>query len=108
MIMEIRNGRWVSKHSLRSGQSLRDEGMAAAERGESSYVLSVRKLILSWPSGKEYTADDVRAVIADPKQPNVIGSAVNRVSKQLAEVVGYTQSKSASRRGGILRIWRRI
>lgn len=63
-------------------------------------------------SGKEFSADDVRAAMPeglDPHHPNAWGALFNSYRREgLVELVGYRQSTTKSRNGGVLRMWRGV
>lgn len=58
-------------------------------------------------TGWTFTADDLRDMVGEPGHPNWIGVAFNAArTLGVITVYGYTTSRSASRHGGVIRVWR--
>lgn len=54
-----------------------------------------------------FTADDVHKIIGDPEHPNWWGVAFASAKRRgEIELAGYAISRSKSRNGGVLRVWR--
>lgn len=58
-------------------------------------------------TGSTFTADDLRAMIGEPGHPNWTGVAFN-AARTLGVIVvdGFTISRTKSRHGGVVRVWR--
>lgn len=100
------NGQTTLDALAEASNRSRDAGLDGARRGDpDGFDLAVGVIRrLAW-SGRTFSADTVRAetVIAS----NAIGAAFRHCHTQgLIEAVGYVTSRSPSRHGGVLRLWR--
>lgn len=58
-------------------------------------------------TGQTFTADDLRKMIGEPDHHNWIGASFQAAYKRgEIDQVGFTLSRSKSRRGGVIRVWR--
>lgn len=56
--------------------------------------------------GGRFTADDLRDKVPEPGHPNWWGAGFRRaISDGLIVQVGFVESRTPSRRGGVLRVW---
>jgi len=95
--------------SAAEGRARRDRGLATttaspAGQWDASVVLQAIRHLAS--SGEPFTADDL-APLLHRVGSQVIGAAFRIAARRnLIEPVGYAQSSSPSRHGGLLRVWR--
>lgn len=106
------SGRPVPEVTSPSAEQLRDEGAGAAENSlDTRWRLwaeaELDKLI---SSRREFTADDLRAVVGDPPDGRHVcgvGGLFLRASKAgRLLMVGYRPSTRPEARGRVLRVWR--
>lgn len=88
-----------------------DAVLDAAERDKAIWLRLASSAIDDLrASGREFSADDVRAAMPhglEPHHPNAWGALFNSYRReQLIELAGYRQSTTTSRNGGVLRMWR--
>jgi hypothetical protein len=58
-------------------------------------------------TGREFTAEDVRAMVGDPDRPGAMGGRLLAAAKKgLIERVGFRQAERSERRSGWLAVWR--
>lgn len=90
------------------GERLRDEGIEQVETNNVAFVDVMRRLAIEHARTYGFvSADDMRPIASRlglmPTHPNAWG-AVFRDDR--FTVLGYKQSTTASRHGGLLRVWK--
>lgn len=64
-------------------------------------------LVVSRMRGRDFTADDLHAVLGEPPEPNWYGILCAKMRNSgLIVGVGYRPSTRPERNGGVLRVWR--
>lgn len=100
-----------------AAESLRDQGisdvLAADCAPHRQYATLAQGVVLAYPSGWRFNAEDVRADVTnhhpgapEPHSPGLLGGVIRGLSEQgLIRAVGWAQSTRASSRCRPVRVW---
>ena len=93
-----------------SGEALRDAGISSVERNtpEDWRIACDRAIATLAATGREFTAEDVRALCGDPPcHPNAMGARFMSAARTgLLEKVAYRNPTRATAHGSVIAVWR--
>lgn len=74
---------------------------------DTTWKADARDWIKTWAAfDLPITADDTRFSLREPPHPNMVGAAFRAAcSAKIIRPIGYTESKSPSRHGAVIRVW---
>jgi hypothetical protein len=94
---------------LSLGEALRDAGMSRAEQAESDEWNAACDAAIAWwaKTGEEFTAEEVRKRVGDPKHPNAMGPRFAAAARAgLIVRVGYARSPRPSLHAHPTALWK--
>jgi hypothetical protein len=96
--------RWMA--ALADRAKVTGQGGAAAADPE-GFARALEAIAELSAEGEPFDSTDVRAVAGPFERPNVVGAAFSAARKAgLIEVAGYGASRTVSRHGSLVRLWR--
>jgi len=97
---------------MATGLELRDAGVAQVERNTPEWwkAEAARAIATLAAAGRDFTAEDVRAVAGDPpSHPNAMGAAFLRAASEGAIIkVGYRSPVRKSSHASVIAVWRGV